>query len=637
MSEIDSFIINGVEHILDSIILNGVEYALAGSGTRHTVTWNLSNITPVPNRGYASDGQPFSVTLTPTTGYEINNSSVVVLMGAVDITENVYSNGVVSIPSVTDDIAITAMASIAPIDLLNVTWANHAITCGQDTNNYNAWSPHNLQYDDTRDEFVFLQCHVNRHLSPHTYTNWTLSIINPYDANDVENITIPTYAGLGMLFVESGVWTLLPRAGSEIYQSSDRGLNWTTIPATVPTYLFGVYKCGNTYFAGNDSNTEITYYKSDDLITWTTESFDSSLGYAKLCETTFCEYDGKYWAFNRTNDSTLGHPVILQSIDEGDTWTLFSDSDLHGFRSTVSCYPFKNYIMVADIDRDNGYLYYNKFDGTTFTQLNSWKMPHAGDDFHNVNIVSNYKDTVILEFMHGTSGIETTEGSARPYRAQYSCDNVMIVGSTGNLPSLTFNYLDTISDLVSYLNANSITGLNSQRTYSWQAVGTTNLQINFGESVGIFDDEVEIPLSLIMLNAGTRPEFVLKSGNAYAKAWNNNLTPPSKITTESAVTGTLQQGFVNINGVRYACGIDRDRTDVFPVLTRENYVVAINSYTPSSGKNAVVGESWQSSLGFRRVYSISYSSTASTYARPSVYNDWTVEHPWAYLTYTPLT
>lgn len=628
---------SNADNILDTLILNGVEYILGGSvGTRYSITFNLSNITPVPNRATIAENTPLQVSLTADSGYEIESSSVVVTMGGVNITEDVYSGGIISIPAVTDNVSISGSAKKAPIDLLNVTWANHAITCGQDTNNYNAWSPHNLQYDDTRDEFVFLQCHANKHLSPHTLTTWTLSIINPYDANDVENITVPTYEGLGMLFVENGTWTLLPRGGSEIYQSSDRGLNWTTIPATVPTYLFGVYKCGDTYFAGNDSNTEITYYRSNDLITWATESFDSNLGYAKLCETTFCEYGGKYWAFNRTNDSTLGHPVILQSTDNGDTWTLFSDSDLHGYRSTVSCYPFKNYIMVADIDRDNGYLYYNKFDGTTFTELNSWKVPHAGDDFHNVNIVSNYKDTVIIEFMHGASGIEITEGSGRPYRAQYACDNVMIVGSTKELPSLTFDYIDTKEALVAFLNAHCTTGVNSNRTYSWSNFGNNNIQCNFGETVSGFDDEIEIPLNLISLNAGSRLPFTIKYGSSYAKAWSNTTTDPSKTTAQATIDGTMQQAFIYIDGVRYTLGIDRDRTDVFPVLTRQNYIVPLNAYTPS-GQNSFVGEAWQENLGFRRVYPVNYSTTADEKHRPSIINEFgTAEHPYATISYTPV-
>ena len=611
----------------------GVEIG-GGGGTSYNITYDLSHATSSYTSDRILEGRTFVSVITPSEGYRV--TTVTVTMGGVE-QANVYdtSTSTITVQNVSGDLVITVATEVTPIDLLDVTWADHAITCGQDTNSYNAWSPHNFQYDFVNECFVFLQCHVNKHLSPHVLTNWTLSIINPYDPNDYTDVPIPTFNGLGMLFVENGVWTLMPRDSNVAYRSSDMGETWETLQASIPQYLFGVYKCGDTYLAGNDSNTEITYYKSSDLLTWETVSFDSTLGYSILCETSFCEFDGKWWAFNRTNDATLGHPVVLQSTDNGTTWTLFSDQDLHGYRSTVSCYPFENCIVVADIDRDGGYLYYSKFDGETFTELNSWKVPHAGDDFHNVNIASNYRDTVVIEFMHGASGYETTEGSARPYRAQFACDNVMLVGSTKELPSLTFSYIDNIADLVAVLNANSVTGLHSQRAYTWTAFGNNNIQCNFGETVSGFDDEIEIPLNLIMLNAGSRPPFVLKSGASYAKAWSNNITNPSLTTAQSTISGTLQQAFVTIGGVRYTLGIDRDRTDVFPILTRQNYVVTLNAYTPNSNENVVVGETWQEPLGFRRVYSINYSPTAATYQRPSVYNNWNVAHPWALLTYTP--
>lgn len=626
------------------IYLNGVPIGEGveggGTGVRYTVGWNLTNVTSSSHVASVSEGKPINATLTANEGYEINSASVVILMDGVDITVNAYSNGTIAIASVTGNVLISASASKAPIDLLNVTWANHAITCGQDTNNYNAWSPHNLQYDDINDCFVFLQCHSNRHLSG-TYTNWTLSVVNPYDSNDYQDITIPTFNGLGMLFVENGVWTLMPRGGSSAYRSSDMGEAWETLSANIPTHLFGVYKCGNTYFGGNDSNNEITYYKSSDLLTWETVSFDSSLGYSVLCETTFCEYDGKWWAFNRTNDSTLGHPVILQSMDEGETWTLFSDQMLHGYRSTVSCYPFKNYIMVADIDRDNGYLYYSKFDGTTFTELNSWKVPHAGDDFHNVNIASNYEDTIVLEFMHGASGFDITYGSGAPYTAQRACDNVMLIGSTSTLPTLNLDYIDTISDMVDYLNANCVIGYNSQRTYRWSKPSySNNLYCYYGETVTGFDDEISIPLNLVQMNAGL-VSTTLKSGNKFVKAWSNETTNPSRDIDRNAVYGTQKQGFIDIGGHRYTLGVNTNsnRADALPILTRQDYIVDLPEYTKNTSDASVVGQTWQENLGFRRVVSVrnqTSGDSSDSIINSSVFSG-SYEHAFAVLSYTPVT
>lgn len=526
----------------------------------------------------------------------------------------------------------TVIVTLAPIDLLNVTWANHAITCGQDTDNYNAWSPHNFQYDSVNGCFVFLQCHADRHMNQ-TYTNWTLTIINPYDSTDYEDVTIPSFNGLGNLFIENGVWTLMPRGQSYAYQSSDMGETWTTLQASIPTYLFGVYKCGETYFGGNDSNNAITYYKSDDMLTWETISFDSSLGYSILCETTFCEYDGKYWAFNRTNNSTLGHPVIMYSTDEGDTWTVFSDQMLHGYRSTVSCYPFQNYIVVADIDRDGGVLYYTKFDGTEFTQLNSWQMPRGGDDFHNVNIVSNYEDTVVLEFMHCVPGYDDNL-----YYNDQACDNVMLVGSTKTLPSFNFDsYIDTPEAMLAYLNENQTSGLNGG-TYTWSYVTGGNIVILSSNQITDFRDEIEFPLNMIKIATGPAQDYnipiELKNGDQFTHPWNNTLHKRTYTTYGSSIYCRL--AVVTINNVMYMYGFGLHEGEL-PVLIRASCLVDLTSSTPTGVQNSITGESWQESLGFRRVISVNRNNNSAIINVPrAIFTSNTSTHKVALVSYTPV-
>lgn len=611
----------------------GIDVGGGGGSTRYNVTQTLSHASSSNSATKITEGNTYTTTLTADQNYEIK--TVIITMGNIPV-YGAYdeSTGAISIANVSGDIVISNTAEVLPIDLLNVTWANHAITCGQDTNSYNAWSPHNLQYDFENECFVFLQCHANQHIGQ-TYSNWTLSIIDPYHPTVYENITIPSLNGLGMLFIEDGVWYLLPRWQSYAYRSDDMGETWETLTANIPRYLFGVYKCGDTYFGGNDSNNAITYYKSDDLLSWSEVSFDSSLGYTCLCETTFCEFDGKYWAFNRTNDSTLGHPVILQSSDEGDTWTLFSDQMLHGYRSTVSCYPFQNYIVVADIDRDSGILYYNKFDGEEFTQLDSWQMPNGGDDFHNVNIASNYQDTVILEFMHSVSGYRENT----TYLNDKACDNVMLVGSTGTLPSLTFgNYIDTSADMLTYANANLTSGLNGG-TYTWDTAYNGEVRLANSNSVTTFIDEIELPLNMIALSSSSYfTEASLKNGDAFTRPWNNSTTNPEMNTgsNEGQTFRRSRQGFVTIDGVRHVYGFGGHDGEL-PVLTRATNFVELTVNTVGTGYNDMVGESWQEPLGLRRVISVNYHNDG-TYLRPfplRMFTDAT-SHAIAFMTYTPV-
>lgn len=602
---------------------------IGGTGTRYTVAFNMTRASAGSPSRFVYEGKPYTNTIVPDTGCEVK--SVTVTMGGVTV-PNAYNQqtGAVTISSATGDIVITAFADIAPIDLLNVTWANHAITCGQDTNAYNAWSPHNLQYDSVNDCFVLLQCHANRHLNP-TCTNWTLSIINPYDSTDYEDITIPAFAGLGMLFVENGVWTLMPRYQNYAYRSSDRGETWETLQANIPQYLFGVYKCGDTYFGGNDKNSGITYYTSPDLLTWTEVSFDSNLGYTTLCETSFCEFDGKYWAFNRTNDSTLGHPVILQSTDEGETWTLFSDQLLHGYRSTISCYPFENYIMIGDIDRDNGVLYYSKFDGTTITELNTWQVPASGDDFHNVNIASNYKDTVILEFMHC---VPIYFAGSRLYSTDHFCDNVMLVGSTKALPSFNFDsYIDTKDALMSYANANLTHGVNGGEYEYYDRFG--HISIKDSGNITTFVDEVELPLNLVQLvDSGFGLVCQVKNSDSFVVPVNHINAQVENMSSSSNIYKYL--GFVRLNNVTYMYA-PNFHSDELPILIRVGAYKQVQN-TVGTNQNLVTGESWQSNLGVRKVMSVNYMSNNNimNLVNSNLWND-TTPHKFALVSYTPVS
>lgn len=72
-----------------------------------TITNNLTNVTNNNTTTSIEEGKPYTATLTPT-GTSIN--SVTVTMGGVDITSSAYSNGVISIASVTGDIVITAVS-----------------------------------------------------------------------------------------------------------------------------------------------------------------------------------------------------------------------------------------------------------------------------------------------------------------------------------------------------------------------------------------------------------------------------------------------------------------------------------------------------------------------------------------------
>ena len=78
-------------------------------GDSYRVKQILSHVTSSLEQGYIESGEALEVTLTAEENYTIAN--VVVIMGGTDITSEVYSNGVISIASVTDNVEIVATAT----------------------------------------------------------------------------------------------------------------------------------------------------------------------------------------------------------------------------------------------------------------------------------------------------------------------------------------------------------------------------------------------------------------------------------------------------------------------------------------------------------------------------------------------
>ena len=90
-----------------------LENLWSGSGggeeiVTYTITNTLSNVTSNNSATSATAGSAYSATLTANDGYTMN--TVTVLMGGVDVTDSVYSNGAITIGSVTGNVSITATA-----------------------------------------------------------------------------------------------------------------------------------------------------------------------------------------------------------------------------------------------------------------------------------------------------------------------------------------------------------------------------------------------------------------------------------------------------------------------------------------------------------------------------------------------
>ena len=95
-----------------------------------SVSQTLTNCTSDNMANETIVGQPYSATITADSGYTLVGGSVSIIMNGNDITATAYSNGVISIPSVTGALEITINAvEIVDTVLANNSWENIANVC----------------------------------------------------------------------------------------------------------------------------------------------------------------------------------------------------------------------------------------------------------------------------------------------------------------------------------------------------------------------------------------------------------------------------------------------------------------------------------------------------------------------------
>ena len=100
----DVTITTEIETIIDSEIDEIFE------GTFYSISYNLSDSSSSFVEEEIYNNEKFVTTITPNTGYKI--TSVSVLMNDIDISDDVYENGIITIPSVTGNIEITIATSV---------------------------------------------------------------------------------------------------------------------------------------------------------------------------------------------------------------------------------------------------------------------------------------------------------------------------------------------------------------------------------------------------------------------------------------------------------------------------------------------------------------------------------------------
>ena len=108
---------------LSSITINGGTVDPTPTPNTYTVTNNLSNASTSNSATSVKEGTSYSATITASSGYRLK--SVTVIMGGVDITSSVYSNGRISISDVTGNISITVTTESVTSEITRYTITNN--------------------------------------------------------------------------------------------------------------------------------------------------------------------------------------------------------------------------------------------------------------------------------------------------------------------------------------------------------------------------------------------------------------------------------------------------------------------------------------------------------------------------------
>ncbi len=288
---------------------------------QYTITSNLTNAVSSNSASMVYAGSSYTASINAMHSFVLE--SVTVTMGGVDVTADVYTNGVVTIPAVTGDIVITATAVV-----------------GEDTRTmlYN-WDFTNSLVDTANGTQATLFGNATKDTNGLTIT----------DGNS--GARFGAIAKKGMTFeLDIAEGSTIQKTGSNgrllMFNSSDNGSTgvlWRGAPSGWNTYLNGwgtIYSTDPTLFSGktmtvviNDDGTVEAYSGGEAKIrTTTTVNFDTN-GYVTIGSTSTAAA-GMVITAMRIYDGAHGIPQYAPNLWVDDTVVL--DSSVFNYRKPGS-------------------------------------------------------------------------------------------------------------------------------------------------------------------------------------------------------------------------------------------------------------------------------------------------------------
>ena len=315
---------NDVTGLADSTLTDVVQSLIDGygqAGTRYTIVWNLSKVTSTSSRSRIPEGQPLTATLSAETGYSM--TSVVVLMGGVDITSSAYNNGQINILSVTGNVIISASAEAT------LSYSSFKGFVTPFNGAYNDW-----MYDKMIPvgnkiymNYAYQQSHYNSN------GETKKSALLCYDT-ETETVEWERPCICDGVIFNSQIMKLIDdklyiwNGDGYRYESSDWGRTWTKTACTGMSsdwHYAIVTSTGRIIASAPGSGTHNYLYSDDDGLTWSTITNPFGSTTYVTSHNCFFEEDGKIIAYlfapMYTNNNQNATRYVSYSEDNGTTWT----------------------------------------------------------------------------------------------------------------------------------------------------------------------------------------------------------------------------------------------------------------------------------------------------------------------------
>lgn len=347
---------------------------------QYSITNDLTNVTTSNAQTAINSGEAYTATLTATTGYDITSVSVV--MGGQDITATAYSDGGISISSVTGNLVITATATehVAVLDRITADFTQSGTVYDTDT------------LDVLRDMLVVTAYYdngysvvVTEYTLSGTLTVGTSTITATYDGQTATfSVTVSSAANIvrTVAFDQSG--KLVDMATGAVTSNASwkatslieipDGFDWLGWTAASASYRGAIYDANENYIIGLNNSTAIAN------ATRVTNEIPSNAKYIRICtikssgpDTIEMRYGHSFvrdvWSAEAVgyinNDGSIDYSNKRQLITDfvpipsGATLLLWSNRMGYSFNlATVAVYDSnKNFLSLNRGDGSASYFY----------------------------------------------------------------------------------------------------------------------------------------------------------------------------------------------------------------------------------------------------------------------------------------